>query len=302
MRLLCAMSMTALMLVGAPAPQAQSAAPIRVAIWEFGNNSERRYWFHGDLGDAARNQIDNAFSENEELARRFTVVERERLDLVMQEQGLGASGAVDAQTAAKLAQILGVRYIVTGGIDKFSINTTSGGFRGIGGSSTTAEATISLRFIDASTAERVLSISADGNVRKGGGFFRGASLSREDEWGIASEAIEAASNAVVEQLATGGGLEKMAAAGASGGVDMRVIRLDGQRAFINVGRSAGVRVGDRFTIHRLGEPLIDPVTQANLGSVEEQVGTGVVTEVQERFSIITVTGTAAANDVLRKAS
>ena len=293
----------ALMLSGAPVPVASQAdAPIRVAIWEFGNNSERRYWFHGDLGDAARNQIDNAFSENEELARRFTVVERARLDLVMQEQGLGATGAVDAQTAAKLAQILGVRYIVTGGIDKFSINTTSGGFRGIGGSSTNAEATISLRFIDASTAERVLSISADGNVRKGGGFFRGASLSREDEWGIASEAIEAASKAVVEQLATGGGLERMtAAAAASGGVDMRVIRLDGSRAFINVGRTSGVRVGDRFTIHRMGEPLIDPVTKTNLGSVEEQVGTGVVADVQERFSIVTVTGTAAANDVLRKA-
>jgi curli biogenesis system outer membrane secretion channel CsgG len=296
--------LAALLLAAAPTPEASpSQEPIRVAIWEFGNNSERRYWFHGDLGDAARNQIDNAFSEDRELARRFTVVERERLDLVMKEQGLGASGAVDAQTAAKLAQILGVRYIVTGGIDKFAINTTSGGFRGIGGSSTTAEATISLRFIDATTAERVLSISADGNVRKGGGFFRGASLSREDEWGIASEAVEAAAKAVVEQLATGGGIDKMtAAAGASGGVDMRVIRLDGQRAYINVGRSSGIRVGDRFTIHRMGEPLIDPVTKTNLGAIEEQVGTGVVTDVQDRFAIITVTGTAAANDVIRKAS
>jgi hypothetical protein len=93
----------------------------------------------------------------------------------------------------------------------------------------------------------------------------------------------------------------MAAAGSGGGVDMRVIRLDGQRAYINVGRTSGVRVGDRFTIHRMGEPLIDPVTKMNLGAVEEQVGTAVVSEVQERFSIVTVTGTAAANDVLRKA-
>ena len=70
---------------------------------------------------------------------------------------------------------------------------------------------------------------------------------------------------------------------------------------INVGRTSGIRVGDRFTIHRMGEPLIDPVTKMNLGSTEEQVGTGVVTEVQDRFAVITVTGTAAASDVIRKA-
>jgi hypothetical protein len=68
---------------------------------------------------------------------------------------------------------------------------------------------VSVRFVDATTAERVVSVSADGSVRKGGGFIRGASLSRENEWGIASEAIEAAAKAVVEKLTTGGALAKV---------------------------------------------------------------------------------------------
>lgn len=275
---------------------------IRIALWDFENNAEQRWWFHSEMGDAARNQIDNAFSEDPELSRRFTVVERERLDMVMKEQGLASAGALDAQTAAKVGQILGLRYIVTGGIDKFAINTTRGGFGGIGGSSTNAEATISLRFIDATTAERVVSVSADGNVRKGGGFIGGASLSRDDEWGIASEAIEAASKAVVEKLVSDGSLERVAAAAASGGgIDMRVVRVDGNRAYINVGQTAGIKVGDKFTIHRMGEALIDPATGMNLGAVEEQVGTGVVVDVQERFSIIEITGQAAAADVIKKA-
>jgi curli biogenesis system outer membrane secretion channel CsgG len=285
------------------AAPAFAQAKIAVAIWDFENNSERRWWFYSDMADAARNQIDNAFSESDELSSRFTVIERSRLEMVMKEQGLGASGAVDPQTAARVGKILGVRYIITGGIDKFAINTTRGGFGGIGGSSTNAEATISLRFIDSTTAERVVSVSADGNVRKGGGFVRGANLSREDEWGIASEAIEAASKAVVEKLRTEGALEKVAAAaGTSGGTDMRIARMAGERAFINVGRTTGIKVGDTFTIHRMGEPIIDPATGMNLGAVEEQVGTAVVVEVQERFSIVTVTGKAAANDVLKKGS
>ncbi len=283
------------------AAPAMAQTKIRVALWDFENNSEGRWWFHDQLGDAARNQIDTAFSENEELSRRFTVIEREKLEMVMKEQGLATAGAVDAQTAAKVGAILGVKYIITGGIDKFAINTTRGGIGGIGGSSTNAEASISLRFIDSTTAERVIAVSADGNVRKGGGFIRGASLSRDDEWGIASEAIEKASSELVKKLTTGNYLERVSdAAGGGGGVDMRVIKADGKTAYINVGRLAGIKVGDKFTIHRKGEDLIDPATGMNLGSTEKQVGSLVVTEVQDRFSIATVTGEAAAADVIKK--
>jgi curli biogenesis system outer membrane secretion channel CsgG len=280
---------------------AQGQAKIRVALWDFDNNSEQSWWFRDQMGNAARNNIDTAFSENAELSKRFTVLEREKLAMVMKEQGLAAGGAVDPQSAARVGKLLGVRYIITGGIDKFSINTTRGGIGGIGGSSTTAEATINLRFIDTTTAERIVSISADGSVRKGGGFIRGASLSRENEWGIASEAIEKAAAAVVTKLVAGPALERVAeAAGSTGGVDMRIIKVDGRSAYINVGSSTGIKVGDKFTIYRPGEALIDPVTGMNLGSTEKQVGTLVVTDVQERFSIATITGAAAASDIVKR--
>jgi curli biogenesis system outer membrane secretion channel CsgG len=299
MRTLFVGVMAALTVISGSVPRADQAK-IRIAIWDFENTTEGRWWFNAQLGDAARNQIDNAFSENPELARRFSVVEREQLALVLKEQGLAASGAVDPQTAAKVGKILGVRYIITGGIDKFAINTTRARIGGIGGNTTTAEATISMRFVDATTAERVVSVSADGSVRKGGGFIRGASMSREDEWGIASEAVQKASEAVVKKLVEGDGLGRVSSAAGTGGIDMRVIKVDGNRAYINVGSAAGIKVGARFTIHRMGEALIDPATGANLGAEQKQVGTGVVSEVQERFAIITVTGAAAATDVIKK--
>jgi curli biogenesis system outer membrane secretion channel CsgG len=295
-------ALAAFVVASVPTSQAYQTK-IRVAIWDFENNAEARWWFRDQLGDAARNQIDNAFSENEELSRRFIVVEREKLAMVMKEQGLGASGAVDAQTAAKVGQILGVKYIVTGGIDKFAINTTRGGIGVLGGNMTNAEATISLRFIDSTTAERVISVSADGNVRKGGGRFRSANLSRDDEWGIASEAMEKASQEVVKKLTEGNYMQRVdEAAGSGGGIDMRIVRVDGQTAYINVGRTSGIKVGDKFTIHRKGEDLIDPATGMNLGATEKQVGTAVVTDVQDRFAIVTITGEAAAADVLKKGS
>jgi curli biogenesis system outer membrane secretion channel CsgG len=289
------------LVMGMGLPAASSQGKIRIALWDFENNSQGSWWFINDLGPAARNQIDTAFSENAKLSEMFTMVEREKLAMVMKEQGLGAAGAVDPQQAARVGKILGVKYIVTGAIDKFSINTTRGGFGGIGGSMTTADATINLRFIDTTTAERIISVSANGQVKKGGGVVRGASLSREAEWGIASEAVEKASKAVAELLVSGGHLSKVsAAAGTGGGVDVRVAKVDGNRAYITIGSSSGVKVGDKFAIIHRGEELVDPVSGMKLGADEKQTGTGVVVEVSERFAIITVTGKAEVKDVIKK--
>ena len=277
-------------------------AKIRVAIWDFDNNAATSWWFWNQMGPAARNHIDTAFSEIEELSAKFTVLEREKLELILREQGLASAGAVDAQTAAKVGRLLGVKYILTGGIDKFAINTTRGGIGaiGIGGNMTQADATVNIRFIDTTTAERVIAIAADGQVKKGGGFVRGTSLSRDAEWGIASEAIEKASKAVVTKLTTGNYLAKIGSAAGSAVAEGRIIKVDGQRAWINLGASAGLKVGDKFNIVAVGEELIDPDTGAKLGAEEKQTGSGEVTDVQEKFAIMTFTGLAKAKDTIRK--
>jgi hypothetical protein len=72
--------------------------------------------------------------------------------------------------------------------------------------------------------------------------------------------------------------------GATSGIDARIAKVDGTRAYVNIGSSNGVKVGDRFAIlHR-----------------EEQTGTGVVVEVSQKFAIINVTGTAVLGDVIKK--
>jgi hypothetical protein len=90
------------------------------------------------------------------------------------------------------------------------------------------------------------------------------------------------------------------AAGPARGLEARVVKLDGDRMYINVGAESGVKVGDRFAVFTVGEALIDPVTGANLGAEEKQTGTAAVTDVQPKFAIATVTGKADAKAVLRK--
>src|ERR671936_1648912 len=131
------------------ATQSFAQGKIKVAIWEFDNNAAHSYWYWDKLGPAARNLIDTAFSENKLLSNKFSVIERDKLNLVLKEQGLAASGAVDPATAAKVGKILGVKYIILGGIDKFNIDNTKGaiGKFGAGGNLVQANATINLRFI-----------------------------------------------------------------------------------------------------------------------------------------------------------
>ena len=53
-----------------------------------------------------------------ELAKtgKFVVVERDKLNKIMEEQKLQASGAIDARTAVNVGKILGLNAIVTGAV------------------------------------------------------------------------------------------------------------------------------------------------------------------------------------------
>lgn len=276
---------------------------IRVAIWEFENHAATTWWFYNDMGPAARNQIDTEFSENPKLSAKFSVVERDKLNLVLKEQGLASTGAVDPSSAAKVGKLLGVKYIIMGGIDKFNINNTKGaiGGLGIGGNLVQSDVTINMRIVDTTTAERVLSLSADGEVKKGGGFLKGTSLSRDSEWGIASETIQKTAKDIVAKFVGGDYLARLSSAATpAGGLEGKIIKVEGSRAWINLGATAGIKIGDKFNVISVGEALIDPDTGKKLGADESQVGTGAVVEVQNEFAIMTFTGKANAKDTIRK--
>jgi curli biogenesis system outer membrane secretion channel CsgG len=275
---------------------------IRVAVWEFENHAATQ-WYSNQLGPAARNQIDTELSENKLLSAKFSVVERDKLNLVLKEQGLATAGAVDPATAAKVGKLLGVQYVVMGGIDKFNIDVTKAavGPFAVGGHVVQSFATISLRFVDTTTAERVVSISAEGDVKSGGGFLKGTSLSRDSEWGIANETIQKAAKAVVEKLGSGDYLARISSAAApAGGLQGKIIKVEGTKAWINLGAMSGIKLGDRFRVISMGEALIDPDTGAKLGADERQTGDGAVIEVQSKFAVINFTGAAKAKDTIRK--
>ena len=115
--------------LGSAVAAAQSAEKVRVAVMNFENNSTWSFW--GDnLGRAAADELVTQLFRT----GSFSIIERAQLDALLAEQDLGASGAVDSSTAAKIGQLLGVQLILTGSTTQFSIERTSGGFGSLGAS------------------------------------------------------------------------------------------------------------------------------------------------------------------------
>lgn len=148
-----------------------------VAVLDF-TNETRASWWQTDVGRELGSMLANELVST----GAFKVVERQKLDSVLGEQDLGASGRVSKSTAAKMGQVTGAQYLITGKVAAYDENTkgTGGGlsFKGIslGGKSSKAYLAIDLRVVNANTGEVEYVRTVEGHSKGGGmsvGLHRG---------------------------------------------------------------------------------------------------------------------------------
>ena len=280
-----------LLLSGLAATAAFAQGKVRIAVMNFENNSTWAYW--GDnLGRAAADEITTQLVQT----GKFTVVERTQLEALLAEQDLGASGRVSSSTAAQIGKVLGVQLVLTGSITQFSIERTSAGFRGIGGSYSKAESKLDLRLVNAETGEIVAVAEGEGNKRMGGGYFRGAGAERTFDQGAAQEALRpAVEDAVAKVAAQADQFASLQPAAPEG----QVVGAREGLFYINRGGNAGVKVGQRFEVHR----VIDEIKDADgrvLDRVVGKVGVLEVTQVLSQSAVCKlIEGEAEVNDTIK---
>jgi curli biogenesis system outer membrane secretion channel CsgG len=266
---------------------------IRVAVVDFQNNSTWTWW--GDkLGEAANDEFVTQLVQSGE----FSVIERQKLQAILSEQGLGASGAVTASTAPKIGKLLGVQLIFTGSITAFSIKTTSGGFGGIGGSFTKAESKLDVRMIDTTTGEILLVATGSGNKKMGGVGIKGFDFEQHYDQGVAQEALRPAIEEVTQQvLAQKGKLASLAPVSGSG----KVLQVKSPtQVYIDGGQEGGINVGDVFSVYHVTDEIKDEDGNV-LDTVTAKVGEIVVTKVLSKSAIAeTKSGKVSAGDQYRK--
>lgn len=178
-----------------------------VAVTEFKNESGAAWW-RGGVGWELSGMLTNELA----ATRAFKMVERSKLESVLQEQNLAASGRVKAGTGAKIGRLLGAQYLVTGTVTSYEENTASTGgglsFKGIsvGGKKKEAYIAVDLRVIDSTSGEIAFVRTVEAKAKSGGmslGLYKGGfggSLANEKKT-PAGKAIRAVLIEITDYLA-----------------------------------------------------------------------------------------------------
>jgi len=244
-----------------------SALKKRVAVIEF----EDKAGYGHNVGRGVSDMLVTSLVESD----KFLVIERAELDEILKEQGLGMSGAVTPQSAAKVGQLLGVEIMITGSVTEFGTkeNKVGGGIGSIGGfnigvKKSSARVAVDIRMVDVNTGEIIVAKSAEGDDSSTGldniGIedidFHNSSTWDNTQLGKASrEAIEECVDYIID------GMEAVAWQG-------KIIKASEGTIFMKPGSKGGVQAGMVFSVYRPGEELIDPDTGLSLGSEESKIG------------------------------
>ncbi len=241
---------------------------------------------------------------------KYSVVERAALEKVGSDQNLSQGQLSDPDAAAKIGRLLNVDFIIIGSVNQFGAETnqtTLGGGSnlsvkgfGIGGvSSTSSKAVVEItaRMIDVSNEEVVAAATGKGESSHSGGVsLQGTSNSKAgggtlDMTGsdFTSSLLGDATHKAVNQV--GVQLDAKAASLPMHAVKINAIVADvsGNTLILNVGSTAGVKVGDELVISRAVRTVKDPATGAVIKTVTEKIGVAKVTEVDETSATVTLT-------------
>lgn len=166
----------ALIAVALPESARAAEKPV-LAVAEFKNQTSAAWW-RGGVGWELSDMLTNELASME----KFKMVERRKLQGVLSEQDLAASGRIRPGTGAKVGQMTGAQYLVTGTVSSYQEKTegTGGGisFRGIsvGGKSEEAYMAVDLRVINTTTGDIEFSRTVEARSSGGGlnvGVYRG---------------------------------------------------------------------------------------------------------------------------------
>ncbi|MCB9058820.1 MAG: hypothetical protein H6627_09655 [Calditrichae bacterium] len=240
----------------------------RVAVVNF----EDAAGYGHNIGNGLSDMLITALVES----KKFIVIERGELDQVMQEQGLGMTGAVTPQSAAKVGQLLGVELIITGSVSEFGTKqdkiggalSNLSGFN-LGVSTESARSVVDIRLVNTSTGEIITAKKAEGeessksldNIGVDGINFNNSSTWDKTILGKAArQSVEKCVDIITDGMADITWQGKVIKANSDGTL------------FMKPGSAAGVSSGMTFWVYRPGEELIDPDTGISLGSEEMKIG------------------------------
>lgn len=190
----------------------------------------------GLFGDALQAHLVNS--------RKFTLVERSRLDEAFKEQGLSAANLV-ASRIQQIGQLVGAQFIAYGSVTEIAQESIAG--------MNLATISLDINVMDATAG----SVKWSGQVK---------ARSRGTLGDAVREAARQASRRIMFSI-----------------YPITVASVHDGELMLNYG-SDYIDEGQLLSVYHLGDPIIDPATGRMLGKNETHVGVAIVYEALDRFS------------------
>lgn len=198
---------------------------------------------------------------------KFIVVERDKMNKLLDEQKLGLSGAIDPNTAAQMGKILGLSAIVTGAISNFGVRTTGSEYIIAQSKRQEATCTVDIRVVDGETGQILLADSGKGLAKVSTGGMLGLGTK-----GGYSESSEGDARAAISQLVVNITSQINKKPWSS-----RIVQVANGKIYLSAGTDSGLEVGQKLTVFSQGAEIKDPDSGIVLGREEEKLGTLEVT-------------------------
>jgi curli biogenesis system outer membrane secretion channel CsgG len=220
--------------------------------------------------------LDSQLIDRVNATRKFDVVGLSDLSDIMKEQDLGASGNVDAKTAAKSGKLAGAKYLLVCTVDDFDDYIEKATFEGTGQTATKRVFRFSVvgKLYDSTTGKLIESA----NFQTGNDEFK--QIQMERSYTVKSgELSDDIMVAIARNMA-----EKIANHITDVIFPAKVLVKRDNIVTINRGEGAGVAMGDVFNVFAQGEELKDPDTGELLGREEVKVGKVKISQVNAKTS------------------
>lgn len=227
----------------------------RVAVIDF----ETREGYAKRLGNAATSILMTELGKTGKLI----LVEREKINKLLEEQKLGQTGIIDSNTAVAVGKILGLNAIVTGAVSQFGVNTESSGALITQSKKQIAEAKVDIRVVDASTGRVLYTDVGAGKAEKSTGTFLGMGSSSGYDERIEGDALRAAIVKVVENIVYQINRTPFSC---------RVAEIENDKMYLDAGKESGLTIGMNLTVYQLGKEIVSPTTGLVIGRTEDKIG------------------------------
>ena len=257
----------------------------RIAIVDFQNKTA---YGQRELGNAASDII---ITEMQKTGQ-FILVEREKVQHILDEQRLSNSEIAEPATAVKLGRILGASAIVTGSVSQFGVREEGVDNIVYQRRDQIAEATVDIRIVDVASGEILVADSGRGEAKKTVTGSMGLGGRATYDTTLAGDALRAAIFKFSKNITDRMGTVPWTA---------RVAQVDSGRIYIDAGKTTGVQLGSELEVMRPGKEIISPTTGKVIGETSNRVGRVKVIEYFGDDGAVAqdLEGSAAAKDIVR---